>query len=169
MISSRESSSTNGSTTAGLLENSIILCDKLHSVFSAMHTQNITIASRRTPVKVGQSLAKCPTLEIKFSFRELSKGNFSPAAAVAVTGGVALLSHPCHNTIMLEPGSPELGSVALDKVPPAATRHVDKLALLAIPTGNCGHRSLHYRTSGWSAIVQVSEAGFSVHCYLQGF
>ena len=38
----------------------------LHQV---AHTQSSTIASRRTPVKVGQSLAKCPTLEMKFSFR----------------------------------------------------------------------------------------------------
>ena len=161
MISSRESSSTNGSAATWLFKDSIMLSIKLH-------TQNITIASRRTPVKVGQSLAKCPTLEIKFSSRKRPKRS-SPTAAVAVTGGVALLSHPCYNAIMLEPESHELDSITLDKVPPAATRHVDKLALLAIPTRNRGDRSLHYPTSGWSAIVQVSEASSSVHCFLQGF
>ena len=37
----------------------------------------------------------------------------SPTAAIAVTGGVALLSHSCHNAIMLEPESPELDSITL--------------------------------------------------------
>jgi hypothetical protein len=47
---------------------------------------------------------------------------------------------------------------SFDKMPPpAATRHVDKLALFAIPTGNGGYRRLHYSTIGWSAVMQISK------------
>ena len=109
MISSRKSSSTNGPTATWLFNRQdSLMCIKLDR-------QNITIASRRTPVNVGQSLAKCPTLDIKIRFREgyyyLYKS--SPTAAIAVTGGVALLSHSSYNAIMLEPESPELDSITL--------------------------------------------------------
>ena len=46
---------------------------------------------------------------ILLSLKELC----SPTAAIAVTGGVALLSHSSYNAIMLEPESPELDSITL--------------------------------------------------------
>ena len=67
------------------------------------------MASRRTPVNVGQSLAKCPTLEpiLLISKRHKTEAYWkkkdSPTATVAVTGGKTFLSHPRHNAFVLEP------------------------------------------------------------------
>ena len=66
------------------------------------------MASRRTPVNVGQSLAKCPTLEpilliSKRNKTEAYRKKDSPTATVAVTGGKTFLSHPRHNAFVLEP------------------------------------------------------------------
>ena len=58
---------------------------------------------------------------------------------------------------MLEPESRELVQITLEKVPPAANRHVNKLALIPIPTRNRGHIRLLCPTTGCNAVMQVSE------------